>query len=104
VHDHGVYSLSALGVFSLFAHGKIVSPFQLTCATTVEQLTAEPLQVLSSFLNQTVRFLCHWYRKLESATNVLWASEVKEKRRKHRKRMSDSLLQFFCKISSKPFD
>jgi hypothetical protein len=40
-------------------------------------------------------FLCHWMRKWRRATNVLWVLEIKEQ---HRKRMSDSLLQFFIKI------
>ncbi len=34
--------------------------------------------------------------------NVLSASEVNKQHRKHRKRMSDSLLQFFWKNSSRP--
>jgi len=35
-------------------------------------------------------------------TNVLWASEVKEQHWKHRKKMSDSFLQFFLKTNFRP--
>ncbi len=36
------------------------------------------------------------------ATSILWAWEVKEQCSKHRKRLSDSLLQFFWQTSFRP--
>ncbi len=36
-------------------------------------------------------------------TNVLWMSKIKEHCRKHKKRMRDSLLQFFWKMNCRPF-
>ncbi len=38
-----------------------------------------------------------------NVTNVFWAWEVKEQCKKHRKRMSDILLQFFWKNCSRSF-
>jgi len=49
-------------------------------------------------------FLCRWDMQIGGATNVFFrASEVKEQLRKHKDRMSESLLQiFFWENSSKP--
>jgi hypothetical protein len=58
--------------------------------------------MFSSFLNQIERCWCHWMCNWR-ATSVLWISNVKDQHKKHMKRMSESLLQFFWKNNSRPF-
>ncbi len=56
--------------------------------------------IFSKFLSQIEQFLCYRCTNWRAA-NVHWMSEVMEQQRKHKKRMSDSFIQFFWKNSSR---
>jgi hypothetical protein len=74
-------------------------------------LVSKPLFTKHIPIVEQIQQVPHFFTKLSNfsvigranwrATNVLWASEVNEQLRKHRKRMSDSLLQKFWKNSSR---
>jgi hypothetical protein len=56
--------------------------------------------IFSKFLSQIEQFLCYRCTNWR-VTNVHWMSEVMEQQRKHKKRMSNSFVQFFWKHSSR---
>jgi hypothetical protein len=65
-------------------------------------LITKHFKIFSSSLNQIERFSCHRTCKLEGHKWSLSIRGIKEQHRKHRKRMSDSLFQFFWKYNTRP--
>jgi hypothetical protein len=62
-------------------------------------LITKHFKIFFSSLNQIEQFLCHRTSKLEGHK---WSLSIRGIKEQHRKRMSDSLLQFFWKYDTRP--